>query len=275
MAKYCLYPLRIDASSKDGSCRIVDTLILDPLCLPVPIASASLDDAIEKNVRVLADGLLSDMEVHASVRTSKGSHFSGRIDVLNKTGLSQRVEDQIRGQIKTMLKDLDGPRSLDGRGNADGAKDPPSKKQKVEHPTSSLADDALSSPTSAAVKDKKDEKSRKKSNLVLIKIRMREHNVVVLDEFKYDVGSPPPPGGDPISISKGIVRDLNLPQEMAVSIATSIVDQIHGLKVKGNIEGMDRARAKRDRPAAWTVDTREVAAAQVQVLSNHTPSKPG
>eukprot|EP00566_Odontella_aurita_P017410 CAMPEP_0113580142 /NCGR_PEP_ID=MMETSP0015_2-20120614/30494_1 /TAXON_ID=2838 /ORGANISM="Odontella" /LENGTH=271 /DNA_ID=CAMNT_0000484269 /DNA_START=5 /DNA_END=817 /DNA_ORIENTATION=- /assembly_acc=CAM_ASM_000160 len=268
MAKYCLYPLRIDALSTDGSARLVDTLLVDPLCLPVPIASTPLDDAIEENVRFVADGLISDMEVHSAVRTAKGSHFSGRVDVLGKPGLREKVEDQIRGQIKRMLKDLDGPRVLEGEKDS-VVEEPPFKKRKVDAPSSSSACDEVSSSALAPSEKRMDEKSRQKGRLVPIKIRLRENNVVVLDEFQYDILSPPMPGGDPISIAKGIVRDLNLPQDMAVSIATLIVDQIHGLDVGGSLEGMDRSRAKGEQPAAWTVDSKEVAAAQTQVLSYH------
>ena len=63
-----LAPIRIDAVSDDTSLRIVETILWDPFCWPIPLLShsnspSSLDDAVEANVQLVAHQLISDLEV--------------------------------------------------------------------------------------------------------------------------------------------------------------------------------------------------------------------
>lgn len=56
-------------------------------------------------------------------------------------------------------------------------------------------------------------------------------------------------GSDPFSIAKGMVKDLNLPKEFEVSIASSIIEQIYGIDVPESLDGV-RVKASRDVPGA-------------------------
>jgi hypothetical protein len=71
----------------------------------------------------------------------------------------------------------------------------------------------------------------------------------VVDEFDYDVNLSGLEGSDPFSIAKGMSKDLNLPKEFEVSIASSILEQIYGIDVPESFDGVV-LRASRDVPTA-------------------------
>jgi hypothetical protein len=88
-------PVRIDVTSEDKNIRIIDTLLVDPTCWPIPLYSP-LRQAVEENVREYAHTILSDMEVHGMGRTVR--HFTGRVD-LYSAALQTKIEDQLRPQL--------------------------------------------------------------------------------------------------------------------------------------------------------------------------------
>jgi hypothetical protein len=95
MVPSALIPIRVDVVSDDKSIRIVETLLFDPTCWPVPL-SAPLHESLEKNVRQLAHTLLSDLEVQGMGRTVR--HFTGRVD-LYSSSLQTKIEGQLRPQL--------------------------------------------------------------------------------------------------------------------------------------------------------------------------------
>lgn len=91
-----LIPIRIDVTSNDDRLvRIVDTLLFDPSCWPVPLYHP-LHEAIEDNVVQIACCVLSDAEVQNMGRNNR--HFTNRVDIWSKD-LKKRAEDQLRSQL--------------------------------------------------------------------------------------------------------------------------------------------------------------------------------
>ena len=96
-----LFPVRIDVSSDDKNIRIVDTLLIDPTCWPIPLYSP-LQESVERNIRDYAYTVLSDAEVTGMGRTVR--HFTGRVDLWS-TELQTKIEDQLRPQIWAIVND--------------------------------------------------------------------------------------------------------------------------------------------------------------------------
>ena len=306
--RHGLYPIRIDASSEDSTARIVDTLLIDPSCLPAPwvpylpltpplpsreggvgTGGDAISDLVDRNARLMADSVLADAECLPTARSAR-QHFSGRVELFDRPGLRERVEHQIRSQLRTVLNEArEGggrtapPPSPTPERRTGGGSLRTSKRRRVSE---GAAESYRGDENENNGREERSEKGDRR--LVRIKIRIRENNVVVVDEFDYDASSAPLPGGDAVSIANGIVEDLNLPPKMAAGIALSISEQIRGLGVRGCLRGVETAAhrtgapgnaavggagaaARRDRPAAWTVDAKEVAASQVRILSDYAP----
>jgi hypothetical protein len=100
-----LVPLRIDVSSGATGTRIVDTILFDPSCWPIPLVG---DNAVERNVQELAYGLISDAEVIGMGRTIR--HFTGRVDLYTKV-LHDLVADQLRPQLLKVFDDMSRKRT--------------------------------------------------------------------------------------------------------------------------------------------------------------------
>ena len=249
-----LIPVRVDAKCNTGY-RIVDTLLVDPTCLPRPLSEfRTANEAVEANVRILSDNLISDYEVAAIESAGyRHNYFSGRVALLNVPDLRGEVERQIRRALWDMVDSPCGAR--DGRkkrktksdANADGERevksDAGSKKQKVDEDGTADqdgdADDSNAEGDKATVGDGDDADATDdgvdaidKSDLVKINIRIRDdkRKILVLDEFHVDPNCCLP-GGDVVSVAKSLVKDLNLPADMELTIITTILEQIHGLEV--------------------------------------------
>jgi len=73
------------------------------------------------------------------------------------------------------------------------------------------------------------------NNLQQIHIQIRENDIVIHDSFLIDKYLPssshhfPFQGASPVDIANQIVSDLNLPHHCAVSITSSILEQLHGI----------------------------------------------
>lgn len=103
-----IYPIRVDVSSKDNGLRIVDTILLDPTCLPIPPSTTNenynsynlYSQTILQNASFFAKNLLADMEVDGINKTEK----IGRIRLVNNNDLIMMVENQIQKQLKSILE---------------------------------------------------------------------------------------------------------------------------------------------------------------------------
>ena len=252
-----LVPVRVDAKCNTGY-RIIDTLLVDPTCLPRPLSEfRTANEAVEANVRILSDNLISDYEVAAIESAGyRQNYFAGRVALLNVPDLRGEVERQIRRALWEMV-DGDATaaaarggqkkRKIKSDGNADDITESEAeavtKKQKVDEDDGGdqpTGDDGDADDGSNAEKDKAADADAagdgsddiEKSDLVKINIRIRDdkRKILVLDEFYVDPKCSLP-GGDVVSVAKSLVKDLNLPADMELTIITTILEQIHGLKV--------------------------------------------
>ena len=272
-----LIPVRVDAKCNTGY-RIIDTLLVDPTCLPRPLSEfRTANEAVEANVRILSDNLISDYEVAAIESAGyRQNYFTGRVALLNVPDLRGEVERQIRRALWEMV---DGDATAAARGgqkkrknksygNADdnteseAEAEAVTKKQKVDEDDGEdqpTGDDGDADDGSNAEKDKAADADADadadggdgddadatgdggsddidKSDLVKINIRIRDdkRKILVLDEFYVDPKCSLP-GGDVVSVAKSLVKDLNLPADMELTIITTILEQIHGLKVPADL----------------------------------------
>ena len=90
-----LFPVRVDVVSDDKSIRIVDTLLIDPTCWPIPLY-APLQESLERNIQELAHTILGEAEVQGMGRTVR--HFTGRVELWSPS-LQAKIEAQLRPQI--------------------------------------------------------------------------------------------------------------------------------------------------------------------------------
>ena len=95
-----LVPLRVDVTSDDCSIRLIDTLLFDPHCWPIPLYSP-LEESIERNVQELAHSMVADVEVYGMGRTTR--HFTGRVDVWSPS-LQAKVAQQLRPQLWSLVE---------------------------------------------------------------------------------------------------------------------------------------------------------------------------
>lgn len=264
-----LVPVRVDAKCNTGY-RIIDTLLVDPTCLPRPLSEfRTANEAVEANVRILSDNLISDYEVAAIESAGyRQNYFTGRVALLNVPDLRGEVERQIRRALWEMV---DGDATAAARGghkkrksksggsaddSTESEAEAVTKKQKVDEDDGEdqpTGDDGDADDGSNAEKDKAadadggdgddadatgDDGSDDidKSDLVKINIRIRDdkRKILVLDEFYVDPKCSLP-GGDVVSVAKSLVKDLNLPADMELTIITTILEQIHGLKVPADL----------------------------------------
>ena len=107
-----LYPIRIQAFSKDNSISIIDTMLVDPLCLPVPPSCCvpSVDQLVNSNIniqkRIISENakyfttiLLSHMEVDSVTKVNK----TAPVKLMGSSGLQQEVTKQITEQLEAIV----------------------------------------------------------------------------------------------------------------------------------------------------------------------------
>jgi len=255
-----LVPIRVDGWNSDGSVRVVDSLVLDTTCLPVsceptsgyndppsssrPQAPAnndvnpgsSLMSLVDSNARHLTESILGDAEVQCAVRNSK-SHV-GRIDLLADSTLYKDIYKQIRSQLGVALCLDKGQLIPPGSSSLNRPSHAPAQRNPEEAASSEAAAQA----------------APQRSNITRINIRLRQENIIILDEFDYDVGLSGLDGFDPVSIANSMVKDLNLPPEIGPSLVTSIVDQIYGVNVDEQLDKFTSTTSVRHHPTALELD---------------------
>ena len=83
-----LIPIRIDACTEDGHVRIIETLLFDPNCWPIPLLPL-LHEAVERNIQELAHTIISDSEVLGMGRTVR--HFTTATSRIGRTSIADPV----------------------------------------------------------------------------------------------------------------------------------------------------------------------------------------
>ena len=228
-----LVPIRVDAWSSDGAVRVIDTLLIDTTCLPITHAHQRADGNNPSGLNSLgkSDG---DNNIFS---------LSSLIDA-NAAHLTESIlaDAEVYGTVRTSSKTFMGGR-LELLGDA-------KLYQQIEKQIRTQLGIALSA-------DKKDLMSNagSQSNIVRIKLRLRHENIVVFDEFDYDINSSGYEGCDPFSIANSLVEDLKLPPEMGPTIAANIVEQCYGVDVTESLDGLTNGAAIRQAPTAFVMDS--------------------
>jgi hypothetical protein len=99
-------------------------------------------------------------------------------------------------------------------------------------------------------------------NMVKISLRLTVNNIMITDDFDWDTSVPT----CPIDFSHTMAKELNLPSEAAVAIATSIVEQLNGVTLSptGN------------KPSTVTkaciVESRDNVANMAHIVALHRPA---
>jgi len=215
------------------------------------------------------------MEVLGVSRKDK----STRASLLVNPGLKERVEDQIRQQLRIILnkeEEVISSSGIDGAAGGTNGDDGDNGKESKDEEISI-------SPSS-------------NPNLVNVKIRLRENGISIIDEFMVD---PHHPSSNPLILAQSLACDMNLPMEVVNSIAISIAEQIAGLEVGAPLDGMlcnaddlnvcsDRSvgyqlsaaspfaayrkqDVKREVPTAWIMDEKEENSARSIYLDSLWP----
>lgn len=296
-----LYPIRIQASSKDNSIRIIDTMLIDPLCLPVPPSSCvpSIDQLannniniqkriISENAKYFATALLSDMEVHSVTKVNK----SARVKLMGSSGLQQEVKRQITEQLEAIVileqdrkqkekihyRDVAKRRRMDMEVSSRNKKEGVEKESaKYEYGDADIGEGGKGSEVAKLKKENQDSDAHKSTNetfaedennsyLLPINIRIKEDGICIVDEFEID---PYHHLSNPILLATAMVNDLNLPLKFINSIAISIAEQMCGLDVPWNINGLKVSVKKNENATKNTPMT--AAALQAAINSTNIP----
>eukprot|EP01083_Nonionella_stella_P242347 845420_1 len=206
---------------------------------------------------------MADMEVHASTRINK----NGRIKLFDTyPEMRALIKDQISSQLRIILENEQFPNRKRKRVSDD--------KNDDIHKTKNINENVTASSVQGLVK---------------VNIRLRENNISVVDEFRVD---PNHPKSNPLFLAESIVTDLKLPQSMINSIAISIAEQICGLHVNENVEGMlkydsavksrtiasnesplKKMQVDKRVPTAWPLDEKEQKMSDDHFLSLSKPHK--
>ena len=317
-----IYPIRVDVSSKDNGLRIMDTILLDPTCLPIPPSTTNenynsynlYSQTILQNASFFAKNLLADMEVDGINKTEK----IGRIRLVNNNDLIMMVENQIQKQLKSILEkeskrkimystrninhysktvkkrklsgsDDEEKADTDKVNDEEDASMESTEQEVVEKDTAkeecdsdNIEKEETDKITETKATPKQDNKndaehSKKQQdimkNLKTIHIRIKEDAIVYTDVIHIDTNPSLPHLSNPILLAKSLVKDMNLPSSMTNSIAVTIAEQLHGLDVKPNINGLmqkdtpksgelaaayfERIQVDSNIPSAWKIDDKE------------------
>ncbi|CAJ1962421.1 unnamed protein product [Cylindrotheca closterium] len=203
-----LVPIRVDVSSDDKTLRLVETMLFDPTCWPIPL-SVPLSLSVEDNVQLFANMILSDCETNGMGRTIR--HFTGRLELWTES-LQAKLEHQLRQQLW---------RVVDGY---------------VPKVTTTRA----------------------------ISIRLVLHGITIEEDFLWDPQVPL----SVLDFSEDMAKELKLPDEAVVSIATVILEQIHGLAMDTSA---DRSMVTPPRKGAWLMETKDYISTIAHIVGQHRP----
>ncbi|CAB9524736.1 expressed unknown protein [Seminavis robusta] len=250
-----LVPLRVNVVSNDHSLAIVDTLVFDRYCWPIPLYDP-LEEALERNADELAYTLLSDLEVYGMGRTVR--HFTNRVDLWT-TGLQEKIRRQLLPQLRHVAKTtkLRIPKHID-----DEEENAQKRKRQEE-------ESATISTSSEAQPAQKSSKRKRKAALVPVRLRLCVNGVRIHDDFIWDLSVPQ----CPLQFAQSLGKDLNLSEEAVVAIMTSIVEQLDGSVVE-DTKDLDVNSAKKNASAAWALEHRVHLTNVTQILTLHRPQQP-
>lgn len=268
-----LFPVRVDVTSKDGSVRLTDSMLIDPTCLPIPpcpklnnnyltngttnTTNTLWNDIVESNAKYLATNLLADMEVQPFQKITKSS----RVQIFaTYPELKEKVEEQIALQLRIILEKEESMMST--------ARNRKRKRVIIDDDDGEEKDQTES-------ENKEEEKSPQNTdNLIKVNIRIRENQISVIDDLIVDPNDIKL--SNPLFLAESIAKDLNVPYSMINTIAITIAEQLNGLEVDEKVDGiikMDenakftavhssvdvplKKNIEKGVPCAWSIDRKE------------------
>ena len=246
-----LWPLKIDASASDGSVRLLDTLILDTTCLPIPPSpppssttprttitshTSLLRQTIQSNALFLTATLISDMECYGITRINKT--YIGRVKLWDAAPhLYAQVLQQITCQLEALLTTAWNGQGVDiitpcTARSINNSIDISHVESENHH---DMDDDDYARPSTDTHPT-----TSPPQHLIPIHLRLRDGNTYLVDDFNIDPSLLSSFYSNPFIIASTIVRDLNLKGDSWInSIAISILEQIYGLQVEVDGGGGD------------------------------------
>jgi hypothetical protein len=259
-----IYSIRVDVSADDRSVRIIDSILVDPSCLPIPYISteplpstitSNVDQLknIQDNAEYLANMLIADMEVQSYNKL----HKIGRIKLIQVPNIVKDTTMQISKQLKDIIfvKEPDRLKKI-------------RKKRRL---------------------DESKEDNKDTTDLVNIKLRIREESYNIKDDFTIDRNDERL--SNPILIAQSICKDLNVPSHLVNSVAICISEQLCGLEVQEDCTGLTyadptenhrsltspnritkRIQVEKGVPSAWKMDDKEAAIVKQHYLTIGMPS---
>jgi len=259
-----IVPIRVDVISEDKTLRIVDTLLFDPTCWPVTLFQP-IHVSMEENITQMAHTILSDAEVQGMGRTVR--HFTGRLELWTPK-LQKAVEDQLRPQLWKI--------AAMHRRNQDCCNNIPM---------------AITAPTTMTTPNEKKElpqpqpQQQQDETLVPISIRLLIDRIMVHEDILWDKHG----RVSPFEFAEDMAVELNLPDEASVAIATTILEQLHGLSIdttpdatlvatddddnkkkkKNSNKNNNTSSKSSSSSGAWTIDLKEHASIVTQVVAQH------
>lgn len=262
-----LYSIRVEVSANDSSVRIIDSILVDPSCLPIPyVSTAPLPETsafkntdqlqnIQDNAEFLANMLIADMEVQSLNKL----HKIGRVKLIHVPNLVKDATMQISKQLQDIILVKEPDRLNIMR-----------KKRKLDESKEDKGDD------------------KKDTDLVHIKLRIREESFNIKDDFTIDRNDERL--SNPILIAQSICKDLNVPSRLVNSVAISISEQIGGLEIQEDCTGLTyvdptentrsltsptrlpkRRQVEKGVPSAWKMDDKEAAIVKQHYLTVGIP----
>jgi hypothetical protein len=260
----------VDVSSSDKTARLVETILIDPTCWPSPLYEP-LEESVERTIRDYAHSILSDAEVHGMGRTVR--HFTGRLDLWTPQ-LQTQIEDQLRPQIWAIVLD-----QLQRTTTKPTTTTTTSQQQTLIPISIRLL---LSTTTTNGNSSTRDNTST-------------NTGILIQEDFLWDPSVPV----SPLEFAQSMADDLQLPEEAAVDIATTIVEQIYGLNVPSGEESLISQPPSTNKEGdgsfsspsittiaaagggggggevnsmgAWKMDPKEYVATTTQIVSSHRP----
>ncbi|KAL3934181.1 MAG: hypothetical protein SGBAC_010047 [Bacillariaceae sp.] len=97
-----------------------------------------------------------------------------------------------------------------------------------------------------------------------ISIRLVLHGITIEEDFLWD----PQVSLSVLDFAEDMAKELKLPDEAVVSIATVILEQIHGLAMDTSV---DRSMVAPPRKGAWLMETKDYISTIAHIVGQHRP----
>lgn len=99
-----------------------------------------------------------------------------------------------------------------------------------------------------------------------ISIRLVLHGIVIEEDFLWDPNVPI----SAIEFAQDMAKELKLPEEAVVAIATSILEQTYGLAMDTSV---DRSVMAPPIKGAWMMDSKEFVSTMAHIVAQHRPKQ--